>query len=172
MSKSSNNIVLVGMSGVGKTTVGRLLSKELNKEFIDIDHEFENITKFKIEDFFSEYGEIEFRKIEKKITTNIILNKDNLVISTGGGIFSDIEIRDFIIKNSLTLFLNSNIDTLASRLRKNFINRPLLNKGSLIDNIEKLYKERIEDYMMAEHIVIVDNLSAEQVALKIIEEIY
>ena len=171
MSKSSNNIVLVGMSGVGKTTVGRLLSKKLNKEFIDIDHEFENITKFNITDFFSEYGEIEFRKIEKKIATNIILNKDNLVISTGGGIFSDIEIRDIIIKNSLTLFLNSSIDTLTNRLKKNFMNRPLLNKGSLIDNIEKLYKERIEDYMMAEHIVTVDNLSAEQIALKIIKEI-
>jgi len=172
MSKSSNNIVLVGMSGVGKTTVGRLLSKKLHKEFIDIDHEFENITKFKIADFFSEYGEIEFRKIEKKIATNIILNKDNLVISTGGGIFSDIEIRDIIIKNSLTLFLNSSLDTLTSRLKKNFMNRPLLNKGPLTDNIEKLYRERIEDYMMAKHIVIVDNLSAEQVALKIIKEIF
>ena len=172
MSKSSNNIVLVGMSGVGKTTVGRLLSKKLHKEFIDIDHEFENITKFKIADFFSEYGEIEFRKIEKKIATNIILNKDNLVISTGGGIFSDIEIRDIIIKNSLTLFLNSSLDTLTSRLKKNLMNRPLLNKGSLTDNIEKLYRERIEDYMMAKHIVIVDNLSAEQVALKIIKEIF
>lgn len=171
MSKSSKNIVLVGMSGVGKTTVGRLLSRKLDKEFIDIDHEFENITKFKIADFFSEYGEIEFRKIEKKITTNTILNKDNLVISTGGGIFSDIEIRDFIIENSLTLFLNSSIDTLTSRLKKNLMNRPLLNKGSLIGNIEKLYRKRIENYMMAEHIVIVDNLSAEQVVIKIIEEI-
>ena len=66
MSKSSKNIVLVGMSGVGKTTVGRILSKKLDKEFIDIDNEFENITKFKIADFFNKYGEIEFRKIEKK----------------------------------------------------------------------------------------------------------
>ena len=171
MSKSSKNIVLVGMSGVGKTTVGRILSKKLNKEFIDIDNEFENITKFKIADFFNKYGEIEFRKIEKKITMNIILNKDNLVISTGGGIFSDIEIRDFIIKNSLTFFLNSSIDTLTSRLKKNFMNRPLLNKGSLIDNIEKLYRNREKNYMMAEHIVIVDNLSAEEVAQKIIKEI-
>ena len=172
MSKSSKNIVLVGMSGVGKTTVGRILSKKLDKEFIDIDNEFENITKFKIAEFFTKYGEIEFRKIEKKITMNVILNKDNLVISTGGGIFSDIEIRDFIIKNSLTFFLNSSIDTLTTRLKKNFMNRPLLNKGSLTDNIEKLYRERIEDYMMAKHIVIVDNLSAEQVALKIIKEIF
>ncbi len=172
MSKSSNNIVLVGMSGVGKTTVGRLLSKKLDREFIDVDNEFENITKFKIADFFSKYGEVEFRKIEKKIMKNIVLNKDNLVISTGGGIFSDIEIRDFIIENSLTLFLNSSIDTLTGRLKKNFMNRPLLNKGSLIDNIEKLYKNRKKNYMMAEHMVIVDNLSAEQVAQKIIKEIF
>ena len=46
MGKSSNNIVLVGMSGVGKTTVGRLLSKKINKDFVDTDHEFENITKY------------------------------------------------------------------------------------------------------------------------------
>ena len=68
--------------------------------------------------------------------------------------------------------MNSSLDTLTSRLKKNFMNRPLLNKGPLTDNIEKLYRERIEDYMMAKHIVIVDNLSAEQVALKIIKEIF
>ena len=87
MGKSSNNIVLVGMSGVGKTTVGRLLSKKINKDFVDTDHEFENITKYKISDFFLKDEKIKFRKIEKKITSDFILNKDNLVISTGGGIF-------------------------------------------------------------------------------------
>ena len=171
MGKSSNNIVLVGMSGVGKTTVGRLLSKKINKDFVDTDHEFENITKYKISDFFLKYGEIEFRKIEKKITSDFILNKDNLVISTGGGIFSDIEIRDLIIKNSLTFFLNSSVDTLSNRLKKNFMNRPLLKKGSLVNNIEKLYNERLENYMMAKHSITVDNLSADQVVLKILKKI-
>ena len=67
MRNSSKNIVLLGMSGVGKTTVGRLLSKKIKRTFCDIDHEFEEITKIRIPDFFSTYGEDEFRKIERNI---------------------------------------------------------------------------------------------------------
>ena len=171
MKNSSKNIVLIGMAGVGKTTVGRVLSKKIQRKFLDIDQEFEDQTKIRITDFFAIYGEKEFRKIERRIINDVLTKNKKLVVSAGGGIFSNDEIRDLIIKKSTTFFLDSSIETLAERLKKNFSNRPLLNKGNLRDNIEKLYEKRIKDYMMAKHIILVDNLSVEDVVLNIIKRI-
>ena len=171
MNNSSKNIVLIGMAGVGKTTVGRVLSKKIQRKFLDIDQEFEDQTKIRITDFFAIYGEKEFRKIERRIINDVLTKNKKLVVSAGGGIFSNDEIRDLIIKKSITFFLDSSIETLAERLKKNFSNRPLLNKGNLRDNIEKLYQKRIKDYMMANHIILVDDLSVEEVVLNIIKRI-
>lgn len=171
MNNSSKNIVLIGMAGVGKTTVGRVLSKKIQRKFLDMDQEFEDQTKIRITDFFSIYGEKEFRKIERRIINDVLTKNKKLVVSAGGGIFSNDEIRDLIIKKSITFFLDSSIETLAERLKKNFSNRPLLNKGNLRDNIEKLYQKRIKDYMMAKHIILVDDLSVEDVVLNIIKRI-
>ena len=131
MNESSKNIVLIGMAGVGKTTVGRVLSKKIHRKFLDIDQEFEEQTKIRITEFFAIYGENEFRKIERRIINDVLTKKKKLVVSAGGGIFSNDEIRDVIIEKSKTFFLNSSLETLAERLKKNFINRPLLNKGNL-----------------------------------------
>ena len=136
-----------------------------------MDQEFEDQTKIRITDFFAIYGEKEFRKIERRIINDVLTKNKKLVVSAGGGIFSDDEIRDLIIKQSITFFLDSSIETLAERLKKNFNNRPLLNKGNLKDNIEKLYQKRIKDYMMAKHIILVDDLSVEDVVLNIIKRI-
>jgi len=171
MNNSSKNIVLIGMAGVGKTTVGRVLSKKIQRKFLDMDQEFEDQTKIRITDFFAIYGEKEFRKIERRIINDVLTKNKKLVVSAGGGIFSNDEIRDLIIKKSITFFLDSSIETLAERLKKNFSNRPLLNKGNLRDNIEKLYQKRIKDYMMANHIILVDDLSVEDVVLNIIKRI-
>ena len=171
MNNSSKNIVLIGMAGVGKTTVGRVLSKKIQRKFLDMDQEFEDQTKIRITDFFAIYGEKEFRKIERRIINDVLTKNKKLVVSAGGGIFSNDEIRDLIIKKSITFFLDSSIETLAERLKKNFSNRPLLNKGNLRDNIEKLYQKRIKDYMMAKHIILVDDLSVEDVVLNIIKRI-
>jgi shikimate kinase len=159
------------MAGVGKTTVGRVLSKKIQRNFLDMDQEFEDQTKIRITDFFAIYGEKEFRKIERRIIKDVLTKNKKLVVSAGGGIFSNDEIRDLIIKKSITFFLDSSIETLAERLKKNFSNRPLLNKGNLSDNIEKLYQKRIKDYMMAKHIILVDDLSVEDVVLNIIKRI-
>ena len=171
MNNSSKNIVLIGMAGVGKTTVGRVLSKKIQRKFLDIDQEFEEQTKIRITDFFAIYGEKEFRRIERRIINHVLTKNKKLVVSAGGGIFSNDEIRYLIIKKSITFFLDSSIETLAERLKKNFSNRPLLNKGNLRDNIEKLYQKRIKDYMMAKHIILVDDLSVEDVVLNIIKRI-
>ena len=171
MNESSKNIVLIGMAGVGKTTIGRVLSKKIHRKFLDIDQEFEEQTKTRITEFFAIYGEKEFRKIERRIINDVFTKNKRLVVSAGGGIFSNEEIRDLIIQKSNTFFLNCSIETLTERLKKNFSNRPLLKKGNLRENIEKLYDKRIKDYMMAKNIILVDDLSVDDVVLNIIKRI-
>ena len=97
-------IVLLGMTGVGKTTIGRVLSKILRRTFIDIDFEVEKASGQKIHHIFERYGENEFRKIEKKTLYRFLDSENNLVISTGAGILSDQKTIDFIKENSICVF--------------------------------------------------------------------
>ena len=75
MENLRKNIVLIGMSGVGKTTIGRVLSKKINRKFLDMDQQFEELTKIRITDFFSTYGEKEFRRVEKKYYHRYFIKK-------------------------------------------------------------------------------------------------
>ena len=89
-------IVLLGMTGVGKTTIGRVLSKILRRTFVDIDIEVEKASGQKIHHIFEKYGEDEFRKIEKKTLYRFLNTKINFVISTGAGILGDQETINII----------------------------------------------------------------------------
>ena len=98
-------IVLLGMTGVGKTTIGRVLSKILRRTFIDIDFEVEKASGQKIHHIFERYGENEFRKIEKKTLYRFLDSENNLVIATGAGILGDQKTIDVIKENSICIFL-------------------------------------------------------------------
>jgi len=116
--KSKKNLVLLGMMGSGKSTIGRILAKKLNLEFFDIDQIIENKTKMQIPKIFEEQGEISFRKIEEKITLKF-LNTKNSVISLGGGAFLNSAIRKKTILTSKTFWLNYNSSILINRINKN-----------------------------------------------------
>tara|TARA_B100000686_G_C16689095_1_gene916547 strand:+ start:662 stop:1198 length:537 start_codon:yes stop_codon:yes gene_type:complete len=165
------NIVMVGMTGVGKTTIGKVLSKKLKKKFFDIDFEIENASGLKIADLFSEYGEKEFRKIEKKIIVKILNDYSEAIISTGAGIFNNKKINNLILKKSICVFLKAKKKTLYNRLKNNLYNRPKLTIGKLEDNIEEMYKNRIKNYNRAHIIVEVDHLSINEVSSLIIENL-
>ena len=92
------NIILVGMTGVGKTTVGRSLSKILRRSFIDIDLEIEKSSGLRVSDIFQNYGEVKFRNIEKKILFHTLETEENSVISTGAGILTNDEVIQMIKK--------------------------------------------------------------------------
>ena len=163
-----NNIVLVGMTGVGKTTIGKILSKTTNFYFIDVDYEIEKASNMKIADFFIKYSEKEFRDVEKKILVRNLLNKNNTVISTGGGILGDTEIIEYIKDESISIFLDINLKILIKRLKKNFRNRPLLTSGNLEKTLTQMYKDRIEKYNKADIKILVDGLSINEIISKII----
>ncbi len=162
------NIILLGMTGVGKTTIGKLLSKELKRKFIDIDQEIEKISNLKIKDFFLSYGENEFRKLERNVLLKY-LKKDNYVLAPGAGILVDNEVKKTIVQECLCVFLDIDINFLIPRIRKNLSNRPKLSKGELEDNLKQMYIERINDYKKSHITINVNKLSITNAVSKIIK---
>jgi len=116
--KSKKNLILTGMMGSGKSTIGSLISKKLNVKFIDIDSVLENVTKMKIVEIFEKKGENFFRNLEEKITLKV-LNSTNNVISLGGGGFINEKIRKEVLKNNFSFWLNCDTQTLLNRIKKN-----------------------------------------------------
>ena len=167
----NKKIVLLGMTGVGKTTIGRVLSKILRRTFVDIDIEVEKASGQKIHHIFEKYGEDEFRKIEKKTLYRFLNTKINLVISTGAGILGDQETINIIKKNSVCIFLDIKINNLVERLDNNFKSRPLLKNGNLKENLENMIKKRIQNYEQAHIIIPVDGLSIPDIVRRVINNL-
>ena len=159
------------MTGVGKTTIGRVLSKILRRTFIDIDIEVEKASGQKIHHIFEKYGEDEFRKIEKKTLYRFLNTKINFVISTGAGILGDQETINVIKKNSVCVFLDIKIKNLIERLNNNFKSRPLLKDGNLRENLENMIKKRIQNYEQAHIIIPVDGLSIPDIVRRVINNL-
>ena len=171
MNLRKNNIVILGMTGVGKTTIGKILSKFLKFRFIDTDNEIEKASNLKVSDFFEKYGEVEFRELEKKIFLKSLQSKDNTIVSTGAGILSDNEIILEIKKKSISIFLDINISNLVNRLKYNTRNRPKIQKGNLRKNLENMYKNRVSNYNQADIKISVNELPAGDVVSRIIKKL-
>ena len=115
----NKNIVLVGMMGSGKSTVGHLLSKAINFNFMDVDKFIEKEANLKIYDIFQKKGEIYFRNLEEKITLKLLKNSKS-IISLGGGSFINKNVRKEILKNHISFWLSWKNSTIISRVLKNY----------------------------------------------------
>ena len=166
--KSKKNLVLVGMMGSGKSTIGSLISQRLNLNFIDIDNVLENEAKMKISEIFETKGEKYFRKIEEK-TTLKKLKLNSTVVSLGGGAFANKNIRNEVLKNHYSFWLNWNEKILIERI-KNSKKRPLTINASDNDLID-LIKKRTNIYCKALYEIKCDNLTKNEIVVKI-KEIY
>ena len=164
-------IVLLGMTGVGKTTIGRVLSKILRRTFIDIDFEVEKASGQKIHHIFERYGENEFRKIEKKTLYRFLDSENNLVISTGAGILSDQKTIDFIKENSICFFLEIKLNNLVERLTNNVKSRPLLKNVDLKEKLKNMIESRTSKYEQAHIIISVDGLTIPDIVRRIINNL-
>ncbi|MFM2372817.1 MAG: hypothetical protein RIS85_2539 [Pseudomonadota bacterium] len=144
-------LVLVGMMGVGKTTVGRKLSSMLHLPFVDADEEIERAAHMPIPEIFATYGEPYFRDGERRVIARLIGQGhfvDRKVLSTGGGAFCDPATRALILKDAIAVWLDSDVDTLVERVgRKN--NRPLLKNGNPREILGRLKTEREPFYSQA-----------------------
>jgi len=136
-----SKIILVGMMGAGKTTIGKLLSNKLGYDFIDLDKIIEEKSGVKINTIFEIEGEEGFRERELQVLSDVIEN-NKVIISTGGGIVTDERSRAHLIRNNaLIIYLKANLQTLFNRL-KNDNSRPMLNVNNKEQVIEKILQKR------------------------------
>jgi len=143
------NLVLLGMMAVGKTTLGKIVAKKQELKFIDIDASIEKKNSMTIKEIFKKKGEKFFRMEEEKEILKS-LEKNNCVIALGGGAFMNKTVRENILKNAISIWLNVDIKTLNQRVKWNQ-KRPLLKEENNQKKITELYAERKNIYKLANH---------------------
>ena len=133
-------IVLVGLMGAGKSTVGRRLARRLGIPFVDSDVAIEEASGSKTAELFERYGEDDFRDGERRLVARLVEGEVR-VIATGGGAFNDPRTRQILNERAITVWLDAPVDVLAERTsRRN--NRPLLHKGDPERILARLADER------------------------------
>ena len=160
------NIVLLGMMGSGKSTIGGLIAKKLNVKLIDVDRKIETMQNQKISQIFEHKGEAYFRELEFNVTIQS-LNNDNKIISIGGGAFMNKELRKIIRQKSSTFWLHWSADTLIKRIKNND-KRPVVKNMKYAD-IKKLISERNKIYNFSDYKIICENLKKAEIVEKIIK---
>jgi len=119
-------IVLVGLMGVGKSTIGRRLAARLGLPFVDSDHEIEAAADLSISEMFTRFGEAQFRDGERRVIARLIDGRPK-IIATGGGAFMNDATRALILERAIAIWLDADIEVLADRVARRPGTRPLLN---------------------------------------------
>lgn len=160
------NIVLIGFMGSGKTTVGQALSEKCGREFLDTDALIEANEGRKISEIFANEGEAHFRTLENA-TLRRLLESEDKIISTGGGIVTSVDNRKLLKDAGRVVYLRVMPETVVKRL-KGDESRPLLLGEDKLEKVERLLSARRMLYEeVADLIIDVDNLTAEEIADKI-----
>ncbi len=141
-------VVLVGMMGVGKTTVGRRLAAKLGVPFVDADIEIETAAGCSIEEIFARHGEASFREGERRVIARL-LKGPVCVIAAGGGAFNDEQTRANIRESGISVWLRAEVDLIMRRVAKRS-NRPLLKTADPRGTVERLLAERSPIYALAD----------------------
>lgn len=171
-------VVLIGYMASGKSTLGRVLAKKLNYEFIDLDDFIENSEKSTISDIFKLKGEIHFRKLETHYLNQLLNSKSNMVLSLGGGTPCYSNNMDIILnaKNVKSFYLKASILTLIDRLKKAKSKRPLVahikTDEMLAEFIGKHLFERAQFYNLAHVSIATDKKSAKDIIEEIVFELF
>ena len=162
-------IVLVGLMGAGKTSIGRKLADRMQVPFVDADQELEKAAGCTITEFFEKFGEKEFRRGEKRVIARL-LKSCPCVLATGGGAFMDLETRAMIKNTAVSVWLNVDLDTLDIRLARR-TGRPLLQTNNPRATLQSLMEKRYPIYAEADMIVETINGSVDVTVDKVYESI-
>ena len=160
-------VVLVGIMGAGKTTVGKILADRIGMQFIDADQEIERAAGCTITDIFERYGEEEFRRGEERVISRILAG-DPCVLATGGGAFMSQATRLLIKKTATSVWLRVSFEVLAKRLAKRY-DRPLLQTHDPQQTLKALIKKRYPVYNHADLLVNAEDDGADITVSKVVE---
>ena len=159
------NLVLLGMMAVGKTTLAKIIAKNQGLQFIDTDLNIEKSNCMTIKEIFKKKGEKFFREEEEKEVLKA-LKKNNCVIALGGGAFMNKTIREVILKNAVSVWLDINVKALNKRINWNN-KRPLLNLNNNEKKLDELYEKRKKIYELAKYKIECEGLSKNDIINKI-----
>ena len=168
-SRIGRSIVLVGLMGAGKSSVGRILAERLGLPFVDADAEIERAAGSSIEDIFARDGEAVFRSGERRVIARL-LTGPTAVIATGGGAFMDAETRKAVRARGISIWLKADLDTLIERTSRRG-GRPLLKRGDPREILARLIAERYPVYGEADLMIETGESPAESVAESIITKL-
>ena len=144
----NKTIVLVGLMGAGKTTVGRRLARKLHLPFVDSDHEIEKAACMSVAEIFETYGEEEFRSGERRVIERLLQGKVK-VLATGGGAYMNENTRALIKEKAVTIWIKVDVPLLVERTKLRDT-RPLLQNGNRLEILTKLADERYPIYSEAD----------------------
>lgn len=142
-------VVLVGLMGAGKSTIGRRLAQTLGASFIDADNEIVAAAGCSISDIFEIHGEAIFRDLEQRVLTRLLGEDNPSIIATGGGAFINPTIRDIIRNRSVAVWLKADLEVLLERVSRKRT-RPLLERGDKGAILARLIEERHPVYAEAD----------------------
>jgi len=166
--KQQKTIVLVGLMGAGKSSVGRILAAKLGLPFVDSDDEVEKAAGCSVEDIFEIYGEPAFRDVEERVI-NRLLKGAPKIMASGGGAFMNPRTRSRIAKAATSVWLRADLSVLERRTRRRAAGRPLLKDANPSAKLKQLIKERYPVYEQADIIIESIEETPEKTADRIIE---
>lgn len=143
------SLVLVGLMGAGKSTIGRRLAQMLSVPFIDSDNEIVSAAGCSIADIFEIHGEAIFRDLEQRVLLRLLESNGSAVIATGGGAFLNPVIRDAVRQHSVSVWLKADLEVLLERVSRKRT-RPLLERGDKRAILARLIEERHAVYAKAD----------------------
>ena len=158
--RPSQSVMLIGLMGSGKTVIGRMLAQAYGWQFADSDKKIEDESNLRITDIFDLFGEPKFREMERRIIGELI-GYDQHIISVGGGAFCQPDIRAAAKGSVITIWLRATPSELLSRM-DNLSSRPLLAGDNPLAILQRLHRERFDDYSQADITINTDGLSLRQ----------
>ena len=164
------HIVLVGLAGAGKSTVGQLLADTLHRSFLDFDVEITRRCGMTVPEIFGQRGEGYFREQETTLTRELAAT-GGMVLAPGGGWIANQENRALLCPPARMIYLKVSPEVALHRMGAATASRPLLNRPDPRGELERLLESRRELYELAELVIVVDRLDAQRVAERILEKL-
>jgi shikimate kinase len=166
----ARSLVLVGLMGAGKSSIGRRLARALHAGFADADEEIVSAAGMSIAEIFAQYGETAFRDLERRVVARL-LDQPPQVLALGGGAFINASTRSRIKEEACSVWLRADLPTLLARTQRKRGTRPLLEQGDPAATLARLMEERYPIYAEADHVIDTTNDPPDALVQRIIEQL-